>query len=108
MSIHLILKYFNINIAENSEYIVNYSSNIFILLLVLLFSFLNVIAYFVSIILVNRYESFIVTKYPSLIKIINFYVKTSIFFVFIEILICLIIIIFLLYISYLNFTKFIV
>jgi hypothetical protein len=54
MYIHLILKYFNINISENSEYIINYSFNVFLLLLVLLLSFLNIIGYYITIILINK------------------------------------------------------
>lgn len=80
MYIHLILKYFNINISENSEYIINYSFNVFLLLLVLLLSFLNIIGYYITIILINKQE--LVTKFTKLKRIINTYEKTNVFFCF--------------------------
>lgn len=99
----IILKYLNISIPPESEFLVVFSFNIFILLLILLFSFLNILGYFISIILLNKYE--IVLKYPKLKRIIQMYEKTSMIFLVFEIILVLIIILFLLYFTYLTFKN---
>jgi hypothetical protein len=84
----LILSYLDINIPENATPLVNYSFNVFVLSLIVLLSFLNVVGYLTSIILLNKYE--VEAKFPKLKKIINYYNKSSLLLVFIEGFICII------------------
>ena len=74
----IILKYLNLNIPEGSEFLVNYSFNVFILLLVLLFSIINIFGYLISIIILNEYGIERI-KYTWLKKYILIYKKTAIF-----------------------------
>src|ERR1700684_1239042 len=102
----VLLKYLNISIAEESEYLANYSFNSFTLLLVLLFSIINAFGFLLSIILIQKYD--LVIKYPKLKSFIKYYEKTSIFFFTMEVLLSLFIILFLMIYSYYNFMNFII
>jgi len=102
----IILKYLNFTIPDGSEFIISYSFNVFILLIVLFLSILNLLAYLSSLILINKYE--LVNKYPKLKRIINLYEKTSIFFIILELVFVFGVIIFLMLYSYFVFNKYLI
>ena len=81
-----ILDGLNINIPDNASHHVNYCFNIFILSLICLLNFINVIGYLLSIYVINKYD--VETKFPKFKKVILYYENSSLFFVFLEGLIC--------------------
>lgn len=83
-----ILESLNINIPDDASHHVQFAFGIFILSLICLINFINVVGYLTSIYLVTKYE--VETKYPKLIKVIRYYERSSIFFVVIEGLTCVI------------------
>ena len=87
MLLKYILQVLDIKVPEGGEIIVDLSFGVFTLSLVALLSFLNVLGYFLSMHLVQRYD--ISQKYPKLKKIVNYYEKSSLFFILIETLFCL-------------------
>ena len=95
-----IIEHIGKEIPENAVNLVNQAFNLFILLLVLLFSIINVIGYLLSIILIQKYEDKITNKYPFLTRIVRFYVKRTMFFFILEVLLVFSILIFLMYICY--------
>ena len=95
-----IIEYLGKEIPENAVNIVNQSFNVFILLLVLLFSIINIIFYLLSIILIQKYEDKINSMYPFFRRIINFYLKRTWFFFIFEVLLVFSILIFLMFICY--------
>ena len=84
----LILDKLNINLPEGASSHVNFAFGIFILSLICLFNFINVVGYLTSIYLLNKYD--IETKFPKFKKIIRYFEKRSLFWVFIEGLTCVI------------------
>lgn len=89
-----ILSKLDITIPEGSETITKYAFGVFMLSLIALLSFINVLGYFLSLHLVQRYD--ISNKYPKFRRIINYYEKSSLLFIFMEtllILVCLLILI---------------
>src|SRR2546429_7916713 len=73
----------NDNVLQSSgdNYHYNFALGIFILSLICLLNFINVVGYLSSIYLINKYD--IDTKYPKLKKIIKFYENSSLIFVII-------------------------
>jgi hypothetical protein len=89
-----ILNWFGIEIPEGSEALTKYAFGVFILSLAVLLSFMNVLGYFLSLHLVQKYD--ITTKYPKLRRIVSFYEKSSLLFIAMEtllVLVCLLILI---------------
>lgn len=85
----IVLVLFNLigkEIPIDAEPIVNYSFNIFILSVIILLGFINLIGYFTSIYLINKYD--IENKFPKYKKIIRYYEKSNLYFIFFEILMC--------------------
>lgn len=80
MIFKLVIDYLGFSIPDNSEFIVTFAFNNFILLLI--FTFLNLFGYLISIILINKLE--LRTKYPLLNKLIDYYSKTTIIFFVLE------------------------
>ena len=74
-------------IPADVEPIITYSFNMFILSLITLVCLINIIGYFISIYLINKYD--VEKRYPKYIKIIRYFEKSQILFVIIEIIICL-------------------
>jgi hypothetical protein len=95
-----IIEYLGKEIPENAVSIVNQSFNIFILLLVLLFSIINIIGYLLSIILIQKYKDNITVKYRFLRRMISFYLNRTIFFLIFEVGLVFSIIIFLMWYYY--------
>ena len=65
----------------------NIAFGVFILSLIALLAFINVLGYFLSLHLVQRYD--IKNKYPKFSFIINYYEKSTLFFILIESLFCI-------------------
>lgn len=74
-SFSILLSYLNINIGNDAPFIAHYSFGIFILSLLVLYSFTNVICYLSSIALLKYYK--IDDKYIRLKKIISYFEKMS-------------------------------
>ena len=77
MLLKYILQVLDIKPPEGSEYLINLSFGVFIFSLIALLSFLNIMGYFLSLHLIQKYD--ISTKYPRLKKIVSFYEKSSLF-----------------------------
>jgi hypothetical protein len=96
----LLLNYFNIEIPNEAEPIVEFSYNVFLLSLVALTSFINllftlfILYYFKN----SNYEIRFQNK-PIIVKIIKFYLKTSVWALAVETILCLISIFALFYFS---------
>ena len=105
MIFKLVIDYLGYSIPDNSEVIVIFAFNNFILLLVLLFTFFNIFGYFISIMLINKLE--LRTKYPSLSKLIDYYSKTTIFFFVFDFIFFIVVILSLMYASYDIFIEYI-
>ena len=83
----LILNWLGIELPEGSEALTKYAFGVFILSLVALLAFMNVLGYFLSLHLVQRYD--IANKYPKFRRIVKFYEKSSLLFILIETLFCI-------------------
>lgn len=83
-----ILSNLDINIPENASSLTNVSYGVFLLSLIALFCFINILGFFTAYILVLKgdYEN----KYPRLKRYINFYKKGTILSLTIEIIFCFI------------------
>ena len=81
-----ILNGLNIDLPDDASHTVKFAFGIFLLSLVCLFNFINVVGYLTSIYLINKYN--IEERYPKLSKLIRYFEKSRIFFVTIEIFIC--------------------
>jgi hypothetical protein len=67
--------------------LITFSFNILILSLIILVCFINLIGYFISIYLINKYD--VEKKFPKYFKLIRYYEGSTLFFIVVEILICL-------------------
>nr|YP_010697737.1 hypothetical protein P1R16_mgp02 [Porodaedalea niemelaei]WCF76633.1 hypothetical protein [Porodaedalea niemelaei] len=85
--IPFIFKTLGKEIPADAEPIVTFSFNILILALIILFCFINITGYFISIYLINKYN--VESKYPKYYKIIRYFEQSRILFVTIEIFLCL-------------------
>ena len=82
-----IIKTLEKEIPAEADHIISFSFNILILLIIVLLSFINIIGYFLSIYLINKYD--IETKFPKFSWIIRKYEQSNLIFVSIEIFIAL-------------------
>jgi hypothetical protein len=87
-SFAFILSFLDITIPDHASTLTQFSFSVFLLSLVALFCLINILAYLLTYIFIQKgdYEN----KYPKLKILIKVYKNTSIFYVIIEILICLI------------------
>ena len=85
------------DIPKDAEPIVTFSFNILILSLIILFCFVNIIGYFISIYLINKYN--VEERYPKYSKLIRYFEKSRIFFVVFEGLMCISILLFMIVFS---------
>lgn len=82
-----------LNISENgnpvsgNDFHYNFAFGVFILSLICLLNFINVVGYLTAIILINKYD--IETKFPKLKIFIRYFEKSSLFFVILEGIVCL-------------------
>ena len=95
-----ILDSLNINIPDDASQHVQFAFGIFILSLICLLNFINVVGYLISIYLLSKYD--VDTKYPKLKKVIKYYENSSLFFVIIEGLTCVIFLFFMIIFSLLE------
>jgi hypothetical protein len=77
-----LLSYFDLNIPENSQPIIQYVFGMTILSLIALLSFINLFIYLFIMYSINHYD--LENKYPKFKWIINYYKKTSFFIIVIE------------------------
>lgn len=95
----LIMSQLNVNVDETASNLTQISYGFFLLSLVALFCFLNILGFMITYILIQKgnYE----IKYPKLRKFINYYKKTSLIYVSVEVLLCLLCLILLVFFSFL-------
>ena len=94
-----ILSQFNLNVDETASNLTQFSYGIFLLSLVALICFINVLGFMITYILIQKgnYEQ----KYPKLSKFINYYKKSTLIYVSIEAFLCLVCLILLVSYSFL-------
>jgi len=83
----VVLSQLNINVEDTASNLTQISYGIFLISLVALCCFINIMGFLITYILIQKsnYER----KYPKIIKFINYYKKSSLFYVTIEALLCL-------------------
>jgi hypothetical protein len=86
-SLPIIFSSLDIKISDNASTLTQYSYSVFILSIVGLFCFINVLGFLVSYIFIQQgeYEK----KYPKFKKLINYYKKSTLVYAIIETLLCL-------------------
>ena len=105
---NLILDKLNINLDnlpssdENLHY--SFVLGIFILSLICLLSYINVLGYSIATILIKR-DNIFQEKYPKIYKILNYFLKSSLIFFLFEAILCLLILIFIVIISLLEINS---
>lgn len=87
MVLMYILDWLGIELPEGSEALTKYAFGVFILSLVALLAFINILGYFLSLHLVQRYD--LSNKYPRFKRLFSLYEKNTLFFILIETLFCL-------------------
>ena len=97
-----ILAKFNPNITPETEPIISYSFSMFVLSLLVLICFFNVIGYILSIHLITKYN--VEDKFPYFKRYIKFYSSTSQFFLVFEIITAFVFLIFIVIINFFLFT----
>jgi len=81
-----ILSYLDINIDETREPIIRYAFSIFTLSLVAFLCFVNVVGYLTTIYLLGKYN--VEEKFPRFKRIIKYYQRSTLLFIFIEGILC--------------------
>jgi hypothetical protein len=94
-----ILSNLDINIPEGSENLTNYAFGVMIMSLMAILCFINVLGYFISFYVLDKYN--IETRFPKLNKIKTYYQNTTLMFICFEALFCLCILFFLFITAYL-------
>jgi len=94
-----ILNILDINIPEGSENLTNYAFGVMIMSLVALLCFINVLGYFLSFHVLDKYN--IETRFPKLSKIKKYYKNTTLIFIIYESLFCIFCLLFLIITAYL-------
>ena len=93
----LILKSLDIQLSPDASQLVNLAFGTFILSLICLLNFFNVVGYLIALYLVNKYD--VETKFPKFKRIIRYYENSSLIFVLIEGLMCVVFLFILIYAS---------
>ena len=93
----------NISLSENANSVTRISFAVFILSIIALLCFINIVLYMTTYIIITKgdYEN----KYPKIKKLINFYKNTSLIYIFIEVLFCFISLLILVIFSFLIMIK---
>jgi len=99
----IILSKLGLQVGEGSEVLSQYAFSVFILSLIALLVFINVLGYFLSLHLVQRYD--ISKKYPKFKLLVNYYEKSSLIFILMETLFCIGCLLFLIIISLMYLHK---
>ena len=98
-----ILSQFDADNLNKAEPIIAFTFNMFILNLSCLFCFVNIAGYLLSLYLIDKYKDKLDIKYPRLKIIVNFYSKTNLFLLKIEIIMAFFILIIMLIFNFLIF-----
>lgn len=77
-----ILNIIDINIPEGSETLTNYAFGVMLMSLVALLCFINVLGYFITFYVLDKYN--IETRFPKLSKIKTYYQNTTLIFIIYE------------------------
>jgi len=89
-SFFFILNLLNFSIPENAEPVINYSFGVFCLSVLIFTSIVNAFLSLLSLYFMTKYDATDKFKNsPKLIKIIKYYEKSSLVFIFIEIILAL-------------------
>ena len=96
-SFPLILSSLDINITDADSSLTQFSYGVFLLSLIALICFINIIGFMIGYILVQRgnYE----IKYPKLSRFIKYYKNSTLIYITIEVLLCLICLLLLVFLS---------
>jgi hypothetical protein len=73
----LILQNLGVEMKNNPEPIASYALSMIILSLIVLFCFINIFGYILSLYLISNYQTKIEDKYPKLIKYLNYFKNSS-------------------------------
>jgi hypothetical protein len=95
----LFLSYFDINVNELNSNISQLSYGVFLLSLIGLLCFINIMGYVLSYYLIQQTKYSDETKYPRVGKIIKRYIQFNFIFLIIEILLCTICLLLLVFFS---------
>ena len=87
MILNWILNILGVTIPEGADKFASYAFGVFILSLVALLAFINIMGYFLNLYVLQRYD--ITKRFPKLKSVVGFYEKTTFLFVFIEVLFCI-------------------
>lgn len=98
-----ILAKFNPNISVETEPFIRYSFSMFLLSLLVLICFFNIIGYILSMYLISKYD--VENKFPYFKWYIKFYSSTSKFFLVLEIIIAFVFLIFIVILNFFFFTN---
>lgn len=98
-----ILTKFNPNINSETEPIISYSFAMFILSLIVLICFYNIVAYILSIYLLKKYD--VENKFPIFKKYIKFYSSSSKYLLVLEIIIAFVFLLCIVAINFFLFTS---
>ncbi len=93
----------NISLSENANSVTRISFAVFILSIIALLCFINIILYTTTYVIITKgdYEN----KYPKLKRLINYYKNTSLIFISIEVFFCFICLLLLVTFSFLIMIK---
>jgi hypothetical protein len=94
---------FNPNVSPEAEPFISYSFSMFILSLLVLVCFFNIIGYILSIYLIEKYD--IENTFPYFKRYIKFYSSTSKFLLVLEILIAFVFLLFIVILNFFLFTR---
>jgi hypothetical protein len=94
-----ILNILDINLPEGSENLTNYAFGVMTLSLVALLCLINILGYFLSLYILDKYN--IENKFPKLNKIKTYYKNTTLIFIIFESLFCIFCLLFLIISAYL-------
>jgi hypothetical protein len=89
-SFFFLLNLLNISVPENAEPVINYSFGVFSLSILIFFCIINAFLSLFSLYFISKYDITVkLENYPKLIKIIKYYENSSLFYIFIEIIMAL-------------------
>jgi len=96
-----LFNWFGIPIPDyNAEPIIGFAFCVFTLCFIALISFINILGYFSSLYIINKYDyNFKLSSYPWIIKIIRYFEKSSIVFIVIEVIFVILSLLFLVLLS---------
>lgn len=85
-------------ISSDADPIITYSFSMFILSLIPLFCFMNILFYVGVIYMINRYKD-VLSKYPRLQKFIKYYENANVFLIVLESITCIVVLSFMVFMN---------